>query len=58
MMIPPMISKTTAGIRSRGAKPTVIGARTATAATTSRLVNDTSGMSGHQRLFPRLAGGP
>src|SRR5690242_12795138 len=58
MMIPPMISKTTAGIRSRGAKPTVSGARTATAATTSRLTNDTSGMSGHQRLCLRLAGGP
>ena len=50
MMIPPMISSTTAGMRSCGAKPTVSGARTATAATTRRLVNDTSGMSGHQRL--------
>ena len=48
MMIPPMISRTTAGMRSRGAKPTVSGARTATAATTSRLTNDTSGMSGHR----------
>src|SRR5690348_547805 len=58
MMIPPMISRTTAGMRNRGAKPTVSGARTATAATTSRLVNDTSGMSGH-RFRPRLvlAGG-
>src|SRR5215813_3926813 len=57
MMIPPTISRTTAGMRSRGAKPTVSGARTATAATTSRLTNDTSGMSGHQRLCRRLAGG-
>src|SRR5215475_8860967 len=47
-MIPPIISRTTAGVRSRGAKPTVSGARTAMAATTSRLVNDTSGMSGHR----------
>src|SRR5690348_17950943 len=53
MMMPPMISSTTAGTRSRGAKPTASGASTATAATTSRLVNDTSGMAGHQLLSLR-----
>src|SRR5262252_9146508 len=45
MMMPPMISSTTAGMRSRGKYPTTSGARTATAATTSRLVNETSGMA-------------
>src|SRR6516164_8186167 len=45
MMMPPMISSTTAGMRSRGKYPTTSGASTATAATTSRLVNETSGMA-------------
>jgi hypothetical protein len=45
MMMPPTISSTTAGTRNRGMYPTTSRARTATAATTSRLPKDTSGMT-------------
>src|SRR6516165_2153173 len=62
MIMPPMTSSTTAGMRSRGKYPTTSGASTATAATTSRLVNETSGMAnqplaefGHAGRHP---GGP
>src|SRR5437868_5793438 len=42
-------TSTTAGMRNREKNPITSGARTATAATTSRLPNDTSGMPGHSR---------
>src|SRR3954454_12740975 len=46
--MPATISSTTAGTLSRGASPRVSGARSAMTATTSRLVNSTSGISAAQ----------
>src|SRR5947207_6338710 len=51
--IPATISSTTAGTRMRGKTPTISGAATAMADTTTRLANDTLGMSALSQWRPQ-----